>query len=301
MRKILIVLGPTAVGKTALSVQIAQEFDGHIISADSIQVYKGLDIISGKEKDSYGNIPVSLLDIASPLAPFNISDYITHLKKVLSGNNSHLPIVTGGSAFYISALINNVDTVDIRPDQKLRKSLEFLSVEELRLKLQEINSKKLESMNNSDRNNSRRLIRAIEISSMYKVDSSRNDKSVLENFSIKIIGLTADTSILDERVDVRVGQRIKQGALNEAKDLFAQYDLLAPQVKTASGYKQLFEHLSGMYTLEVGIEKWKIAEHQNVRKQMTWFKKMKNIDWFNIQEAGWEEKAKKLVSDWFTT
>lgn len=294
-------LGPTAVGKTALSVKIAKEFSGYIISSDSIQIYKNLDIISGKDTDSYGNIPVSLLDIVSPFTPFNISDYLVHFKEALHSNNSYFPIVVGGSAFYLSALINNVDTVDIKPDENLRASLEQLSVEELQLKLRECDPEKLESMNNSDRNNSRRLIRAIEVADKNYESRIMNNESMLGGFDVKIIGLTADAEILDKRVDDRVMQRIEQGAVDEAKELFKKYDLLAPQIKTASGYKQLFEYLMGMYTLEVGIQKWKIAEHQNVRKQMTWFKKFKNVNWLDISDDKYEEKAKILISNWLTT
>lgn len=296
MRKILIVLGPTAVGKTALSVNIAKEFDGYILSADSVQVYKGLDIISGKEKNSYGDVPVFLLDIISPLSPFNISDYITHFKQTILDDKSNLPIITGGSAFYLSALLNGVETVDIKPDENLREVLEKLSVTELQNKLQECDPNKLESMNNSDRNNPRRLIRAIEISQDKSLEVKK--ENMLENFNVKIVGLTSDAEILDRRVDARVTQRMEQGALNEAKDLFAEYDSLASQVKTASGYAQLFSYLKGEVSLTDAIEKWKIAEHQNVRKQLTWFKKFKNVEWFHIQNEGYQEEIIKLVSEW---
>lgn len=302
MRKIIIILGPTAVGKTALSVRLSKEFQGQIISADSIQVYKGLDIVSGKDKDLYGSIPVSLLDIVTPLTPFNISDYFRFFHDAFSAIPSNmLPIITGGSAYYINALLHPIDSANIKPDEKLRFELEKFSVKELQDRLRKLNPDKFNSINTSDRNNPRRLIRAIEVYSSNVVVSSTDHKSVLDGFDVKIIGLQASQEIIYKRIDQRVEERLRQGALGEATALFENYDNLAPQVKTASGYKQLFEHLMGIYSLEVAVEKWKTAEHQNVKKQMTWFKKFKNVNWLDIADEKYAEKAENLISNWLNS
>ncbi len=288
MRKIYIIVGPTAVGKTALAVRFAKRTKGIILSADSVQVYKNLDIISGKDKDSYGSLPVFLLDIVSPQTSFNVSDYLKEFSNTLSSiPEDATPIVVGGTGFYISALLNSYETVDIKPDVALRKKLEQLSVAELQTQLEKLDSQRFLKMNNSDKNNPRRLIRAIEVVNLKP--KTHKTKSVLEGYNVEIIGLTALQKELHERIDERVDKRIKQGAIDEANELFKNYDELAPQIKTASGYKQLFEYLQGKENLEQAIEKWKLAEYNNAKKQMTWFKKITQ-NWFDITTPHIEER-----------
>ncbi|MBP7832602.1 MAG: tRNA (adenosine(37)-N6)-dimethylallyltransferase MiaA [Candidatus Levybacteria bacterium] len=293
MRKIVCVLGPTAVGKTALSVQIAEKYNGVMLSVDSIQVYNKLDIISGKDLDSLGNIPLKLVDLVSPLTPYNVSDYVSDFKKELDSDLQKLPILVGGTGFYISALLNPIETKDIKPNIVLRRELNPLTTSELQGMLKVLNAEKFLSMNNSDKNNPRRLIRAIEIEkSEYPKEIN---ESPLRNFEILIIGLRADKKTLDARINKRVDERVKHGALKEAESLFHDYDNLVPQVKQASGYKQLFEYFQGKINLEEAIEKWKTAEHQNAKKQLTWFKKKKNIEWFDIESGNFEAQVLQKV------
>lgn len=293
MRKLVIVVGPTGVGKTALALKIAEKYSGVLFSADSIQVYKGLDIISGKDKDTLGNTSLRLIDIVSPQTPFSISDYIHSFEKEIKVQSENLPIVVGGTGFYVSALLSPIETKDIKPNTALRKELSTLTTLELQGILKVLNTDKFLSMNNSDKNNPRRLIRAIEIEKSGNIIEI--NESPLQNFEILIIGLTADKNILNSRIDNRVDERLKQGALDEAKALFADYKNLAPQIKHASGYKHLFEYMQGKYGFEEAIEKWKTAEHQNAKKQMTWFKKQENINWFDIENADFEAKIMKKV------
>ncbi len=120
-------------------------------------------------------------------------------------------------------------------------------------------------------------------------------EDLFEDFEIYIIGLFADKKLIDAIIDERVDERMSSGALKEAKDLFENYESLAPQIKLASGYRQLFEYLQGKSNLETAIKTWKIAEHQNAKKQMTWFRKQMNIEWFDIEQVDFEAKIMNKV------
>lgn len=297
MKKALCVLGPTAVGKTALSLFIAPYIQGVLFSADSVQVYRGLDIISGKDKNSYKDTPVKLLDISSPEYSFNVSDYLKKFKQDLKSLDSNMiPIIVGGTGFYISALLNGVETSEIKPDLKLRKFLEQKDILELQKILEKKNPEKFSHMNHSDRNNPRRLVRAIEISENKK--SYLKEESVLNTYDVCIIGLELPRETLNEKINERVEKRIEEGALEEMKVLFDNYENLSPQVKRANGYKQLFEYKLGRKTLDESIKSWEIAEHQNAKKQMTFFKKMNNITWFNPSVTS-QDEILAYVQEWY--
>lgn len=297
MKKILCIIGPTAVGKTALSVSAVSKINGILFSADSIQVYKSLDIISGKDKDTLKNTSYALIDIVSPFYTFNVSDYLKELQKVLEAlPHEQTPVIVGGTGFYVLSLLEGVETVNTQPDEKLRKKLSTFSTLELQEYLKKIHPEKLESMNNSDRNNPRRLVRAIEVAQ--NVESIRNGSKALEGFDILIVGLTCRKDLLNSRIDKRVEERIKQGALFEAKNLYKDYEKLAPQIKRANGYRQLFGYLQNEYSLGQAVEKWKIAEHQNAKKQMTFFKKIKDVQWFDIETVQIPEIL-HYIEEWY--
>ncbi|MGE5041566.1 MAG: tRNA (adenosine(37)-N6)-dimethylallyltransferase MiaA [Candidatus Levyibacteriota bacterium] len=299
MKKILVIIGPTAVGKTALSVSIASQISGVILSADSIQVYKGLDIISGKDLDTLKNTPYFLIDVVSPNHPFSVSDYLREFENVLGPLNKN-PIIVGGTGFYVLSLLEGIGTVDIKPDKSLREKLGVLSVIELQELLGKENPEKLEEMNNSDRNNPRRLVRAIEVANAKNMEHGmlHVEKNLLNGYEVKVIGLELNREKLNQRIDKRVDERLEQGALEEAKLLFEEYNLLAPQIKQANGYKQLFAYLKGEINLNNAIENWKTAEHQNAKKQMTFFKKIKNVTWFDVEIAG-SDKILKYIREWY--
>lgn len=300
MKKALFILGLTATGKTALGIYLAKKLGGVIFSADSIQTYIGLDIISGKDLATLKNTKVHLLDVVSPHESFNVSDFLKEFEKKLKEvDKNKLPIIVGGTAFYISALVSKVQTVHIPPNTKLRKKFENYSVQELQRELEIIDYTKFQSMNNSDRNNPRRLVRAIEIAENRNYESrSMNNGGLLDNFDVKIIGLFARKEVLRKKIGERVNSRMREGAVEEARNLFKQYEALAPQIKTASGYKQLFSYLGNELSLKQAVETWKIAEIQNAKKQMTFFKKIKGIKWFNVSNKDFLQKVEEYAQAW---
>lgn len=321
MKKVLSIVGPTGVGKTALSFYLSDKISSIILSADSIQVYKGLDIISGKDlpgnarfvevseiisnKDftvgyyDFNKSPIFLLDIASPIYNFNVSDFATLGNSILNyiHKKGKLPMVVGGTGFYVQSLFENIKTINIAPDKELRGKLGQKEIPELQNILEKINKKHFDLMNNSDRNNPQRLVRAIEIFQLPLRDSH---VSVLNNkYDVLTVGLECARETLKKRIDRRVRSRLEQGALNEAKLLSNSYERLSPSIKTANGYRQLFEYLMDKMVLERAIEKWKISEYRHAKNQMTYFKKYMNVIWFDIEKTGFEKKVAECVLSWY--
>lgn len=321
MRKRLVfIVGPTASGKTDLAVKIGQTVNSQLINADSRQVYKRLDIISGKditpnsqffdlsEKFSFKTysigyyllqeIPLYLLDVVEPTYEFSVHDYVKLAPTVIEyvEKQNSVPIIVGGSGFYIKALLDGIETVDIPQNKELRESLDKLSVEELQELLKQENREKLDKMNNSDRNNKRRLVRAIEISKHVGVQPLEGVEPLI-HYEKLVIGLAGDREFIKSRIDARVEKRVEQGALKEAEGLFKNYESLSDQVKTGSGYQGLFEYLNGNCSLEQAIQNWKYAEYSIAKKQMTWFKKDDRIQWINIQEDDFDNQTISLIKN----
>lgn len=319
MRKAIVIVGPTGIGKTELALSIAPKINGEIVSADSVQVYKKLDIISGKEIPSnasfhtikkissdkfnvgyylFNHVPIYLLDVVPPTYEFNVSDYIRLAIPTIDHINdkNKLVVLVGGTGYYIKTLIDGSDTLFIPPNQQFRANVNILSVEELRTLLSERNPQRLQHMNESDRKNKRRLIRALEVA-MYKEENPKDFKpQKLNNFDALFIGLTVSSEILRMRINKRVEKRLRQGALEEAKELFVQYFELSEQVKRADGYHALFEFLLGKINIETAIENWKTEDYHHAKNQMTWFSKDKRIKWFDIEDSDFSKNVDAYIA-----
>lgn len=297
MKKAIFIVGPTAVGKTSLAVKINHKISSLLISADSIQVYRGADIISGKDHPK--DVKIELVDIFPPTESFSVRDFVDRVNLLAKKSElkQKIPIIVGGTGMYIKSLFTNIETINIKPDEQLRSKLGDLSIEELQQKLRNLDALKFGDMNNSDKNNSRRLIRAIEVA--LGPSSSRRSQKKATFFlqeDVLIIGLTTPSQDLRKRIEMRVEERIKAGALDEAKKLFKIYEKLSPQLKAANGYRQMFEFLQGKISWEAAIEHWITADYQHSNAQMTYFKKLSNIEWFEIDKKGFEDKIFKLVN-----
>lgn len=310
MNKLLIICGSTAVGKTDLAIRIAKKYDGEIISADSRHVYKGMDIVTGKDipinsklkirnselniinhKLSIGfrlkeNIPIWLIDIVAPEYIFNVAEYNTVAQKVIQllWKQKKLPIVVGGSGLYVQSLIHPFETISVPPNEKLRKSIQSKNIEQLTQVLRGLDNRKWNKMNASDRQNPRRLTRSIEIA-MYRKENKQKVGKKDWYPDICVVGLLMDQKVLYKKIDERVEKRIQQGAFQEAEFLQKEGFTKEFPSMTAVGYTQL----NSDDTYEMKVNKWKFAEHAYARRQMTWFRKMlKNI-----------EKKKKIIAKWF--
>lgn len=304
--KLLIICGPTATGKTALAVKLAKKFNGEVISADSRQVYRGMDIGTGKDlPHRLEGIPIWLYDVAEPDQLFSAADYYRLAWRVIEDiwQRRKLPILVGGTGFYIKVVVEGIGSLGISPDWKLRKQLSNLAIEDLRKKLKELSLEGWEIMNESDRQNPRRLIRAIEIAS--KIGSSKlKVKSYNTKLKIKsclFLGLTASHKALYARIDKRVERQMKMGAEGEVEKLLKKYRWENSVLQVTLGYQEWRPYFEKKSTREEVIERWKYDEHAYARRQMTWFKKEKRINWFDITQKEWENKVEKLISDWYTS
>jgi tRNA dimethylallyltransferase len=303
--KTVFIVGPTGVGKTSLAFGIARKFNGALISADSVQVYKGLDIVSGKDlpKTATKNgvnpsfyidrgIPIFLLDVVELTSSFSLHDFYNLATKNLETViiDGKLPIVVGGTGLYVETLLNGFEKSS-EPDLALRIKLEKLSVSELQ-KLLPKSSLKL--LNESDRNNPRRLVRKIE---QLKYDLQPRTYNLQPKQESLIIGLTCNREVLKHRIDERVDARLKNGALKEVEELFANYKNLSDQVKNANGYKQLFAYFKKEIDLQEAIYRWKISEYRHAKNQMTWFRKYGRVEWYDIEKENFKEEIEKKIRD----
>lgn len=314
MQKLLVICGATATGKTAIGVQLAKIFDGEILSADSRQVYKGLDCISGKDITkgqlpvvidnlvtyTIENISLWLYDLVNIYEECSVSVYARAAKKAISiitQRNRKLPIVVGGTGLYISSLIKSIDTIDIPRNAVLRKELEKEDVDTLKTRLKKIDSQKLISMNHSDLFNPRRLIRAIEVG-LWK-ETHDTLKIVESSFDVLYIGLKSEEVSQRGRIRQRVIDRMNFCAVQEAEKLVNVIDKKMPSYSTL-GLSLLFRYLQGDLTKEKVIDLWTKDECAYAKRQETWFRKEKDIVWFDIANAQFKHSIEKLVGEWYT-
>lgn len=282
-KKIIVILGPTCSGKSDLAVRIAKKFNGEVISADSRQVYKGMDIGTGKiTKKEMRGVPHHLLDVASPKSKFTVVQYRNMAQGAIGRilKKGRVPIICGGAAFYIYALIDGIIIPKVKPDWRLRQKLEKLSTDELLKKLEKLDPRRAQ---NIERQNRRRLIRALEIIIKTKKPVPTLEKKPLP-YLVLIIGIKKSPAKLKEAIHKRLVKRLKQGMIAEVKNLFQSgiswkrledfgleyrwlVRYLRSELKNISFQKTVF-----FLQLQKDIERFS-------KRQMTWFKRDERIFW----------------------
>lgn len=318
-KKILCILGPSATGKTDLGLKLAKKFKGELVCCDSRQVYQGLDIGSGKlptfEKVQdiqkkighwiINGIKIWLYDIANPRTQYTVADYISDAQKTIEKilSQGQLPIIVGGTGFYLKALLYGIATLNFSVDENLRNTLSKLNLVELQEYLKKVNFQKWEGMNESDKKNPRRLIRAIEIASA-KIDAKDNNtEGLVDKYDILKIGLNTKREDLYKSVDNRVVERIKQGMIKEAEDLLTQGLSLDRLDSLGLEYGVLADYLRGKIKNidDKGglIENLQNKIHGYIRRQLTWFKKERDVFWFDIAKSDTPKKVEILISKWY--
>lgn len=280
--KAIAIIGPTASGKTALAVALAEEFDGEIISADSRQIYRGMDIGTAKPTaQEMRAIPHHLIDIKDPNEEYTAAEYkrdaIAAMREIIS--RGKLPIIAGGTGLYVSTVIHNFDIPHVEPNPALRKQLE----DEIVLKGPGEAFKKLVSLDPEaayivDPKNPRRIVRALEVAlaTGKPFTASRLKNNPL--FRTCMIGLAPDAATLRARIDRRVDQMMADGLLHEVKQLVLRYGASCKPLD-AIGYRELMSNLEGRSTLSDAIALIKTDTRQYARRQMQWFKKEPNVHW----------------------
>jgi len=279
MNKLLIILGPTASGKSDLAIKIAKLFNGEIISADSRQVYKEMNI--GTAKPSKGNIRYHLLDIIEPDKRFSAAQYKELACKAIKDiqNRNKLPILCGGTGLYISSIIEDWQFPEVPPQEKLRKELEEESIKQLFKIYQKLDTEGAKSI---DKKNKRRLIRAIEVCKANNKPFWQQRKSSKSLFDTLLIGIELPKKELKERIAKRIKKMIKIGLETEIKILKDKYGRI-PSLQTI-GYQEWKEYFNNKINKKEVQDLIELHTVQYSKRQMTWFKKMKNIQWIEKPE-----------------
>lgn len=313
------ILGSTSTGKTDVALKLAKDFNGELVSCDSRQVYKGLDIGTGKlptelkiENFKFkieqgkgwwkiGGVRIWMYDVIDYKKQYTVYDYVKEANKVIDGilKRGKLPIIVGGTGLYLRALTQGLSNLTIPLDLKLRKDLEKLSLLQLQEKLQKLSSSKWEKMNSSDRQNPRRLIRYIEIALLSCIIAPVAGL-ISTKADILRIGLIAPRGILYKRIDERVISRIEQGMIDEAEKLHRKGLSFKRMKQLGLEYGILADFLEGKISNKeelIKVLQGKI--HGYARRQETWFKKEKEVNWFNITKDGWAGKLEKMIRSWY--
>lgn len=287
-KKILAVVGPTASGKTALAVKLAKKYDGEIVSADSMQIYKGMDIASAKPtEDEKEGIPHHLMGFLEPTEEFSVSDYVklasdTIDQIIVRGN---LPIVCGGSGLYIRSLLNNISFSDEERNDELRAELNERYINEGgEVLLKELAEFDPESAARLDPSNSKRIVRAIEIyhtTGITMTEQIARSRLVPSHYDVIAIGLTfSDRAKLYERINDRVDRMMEAGLLEETERFYS--DKKSITASAAIGYKELKPYLEGRMSLEAAVEKLKMETRRYAKRQLTWFRRDEYIKWIEV-------------------
>lgn len=306
-KPLIVIGGPTATGKTDLALSLCQKFNGEIISADSRQVYKNLDIGSGKIKSGYkvekfegkwivNGIPIHLYDVSPPNFQYTVADFVRDAKRVIRGiwQKDRLPFLVGGTGFYINALTSAIETLGILPNPKVRKEYEKKSAEELLELLQNLDPKKASSLNESDRQNPRRLIRAIEILLSKKITVNREPITV----NYLILGLTAPKEVLFRRIDEWLGIRMRKGLIKEVETLLQKGVSKSWLYDLGLEYRFVSQYLLGKLNKKDMINHLQNAIHNFAKRQLTWFKKDKRVIRFDITEKNYKLAVEKRIKKW---
>ena len=296
---IIALLGPTATGKTALSVHIANEFLGEIVSCDSVAVYKGFDIGSAKPtKEEREKALFHLVDFADPKTPYNVGEFQEDAHRVIDDiiKRGRLPILSGGSGLYAQAALEGIDKIPPIPPE-IREKVNSLIEKDYQGAVEKFVEIDPVRAGECDLKNPRRVAKALEIyyttgkapSVVYK-ENKKDERPPYMCFC-----LTAERDLLIERINKRVDLMVKAGLFEEVRNLLNCGIPKDCQPMSSIGYKECVEFFEGKYTKEEAIEKIKIATRQFAKRQRTWFRGMKNVLWVDINDTNIiKEKIKTL-------
>lgn len=305
---LIAVVGPTASGKTGLGIYLAKKLNGEVVSADSMQIYKGMDIATAKPDEAEKNgIVHHLMDFLEPTETFSVAEYVKMAHKVIADIHARekIPIIVGGTGLYINSLLNNINFDSAAANDNIRKRLQLkLEAEGIDALLQELSIYDRESAERlSKEKNSKRIIRALEIflsSGKTMTEHLKLSKQTPSPYNAVIIGLTCnDREKLYDRINQRVDVMMEKGLLNEAKK-YRNLDISQTAVK-AIGYKELEPYFTGDKTLDEALEKLKMETRRYAKRQLTWFRRNEKINWIYTDECINKEeifdKAIKIVNE----
>ena len=302
MKKIplIILTGPTAVGKTDLSIKLSKSLNAEIISADSMQIYKYMDIGSAKvTKEEMDGVIHYMIDEVTPDVPFSVSEFQMRSEKYIEEINKKGKnvLITGGTGLYLNSLIYNMDFAKSNANNEIREKLEQELAENgidyMHEKLRGLDE---EAANRIHKNNTKRVIRAIEVCmSGQKMNDFSKDLRYNEKYKPIIIVLNRDREVLYQRINKRVDIMLENGLLDEVKELLKMgytKDMISMQ---GIGYKEMIKYLDGEYTYDEAIEIIKRDSRRYAKRQLTWFKRYQDAKWFDLDEYQNKEKLEEDI------
>lgn len=300
-QKVIVLIGPTAVGKTKTSVELAKRLNGEIISGDSMQIYKTMDIGTAKvKKEEMQGIPHFLIDIKEPQEAYSVAEFQQDVRNKIDEITSRgrVPIIVGGTGLYIQSVLYDYQFSESGKDEEIRLRLEKRSqeigVEKLHQELNEIDPK---SAANIHPNNVRRVIRALEIFyTTGKTMSEYQDTQQPEPlYDIALIGLTMEREMLYERINLRVDLMMEEGLLREVRTLYNN-EIRDCQSIQAIGYKELYAYFDGKVTLEQAVNDLKQNSRRYAKRQLTWFRNKMDVTWFDMTDGDFEQKLSQIFT-----
>lgn len=293
MKKVIVITGPTGVGKTKFSIELAKELNTEIINGDAYQIYKYMNIGTAKptEAEKQG-IPHHLMDFLDPLESFSICDYQKLVRDKIEEfhNKEMIPIITGGSGLYIDSVLYDYRFTEDARNTEDEKKYDHLSNEELHNILRTLNP---ESADKIHPNNRKRVLRAIELAESGTNNEDRNQKHN-KMYDFLLIFLNDDREVLYERINNRVDEMIANGLLEEVKSLYP--DKLSNQAVKAIGYQEIYDYLDNKISLEEAINLIKQHSRNYAKRQMTWYRNRENVQEVFINVNNLEETKNKLIN-----
>ena len=302
--KVVFIVGPTASGKTSLSLEIAKRFDGEIISADSMQIYNGIHIASAApDEDEKQGIPHHLIEFLEADSTFSVADFVLLARKKIDEiiSRGKLPIVVGGTGLYIDSLVDNIEFIEEKTDYELRSKLEAhmdeIGAEAMLKELSKFDKTASEKLHP---NNRRRIIRAFEVylsTGKTITEQNINSKNRKADFDSLIIGINfSDREKLYDRINKRVDIMLEKGLLNEANSTFKKGN--GNGCFQAIGHKELYKYFENECSLEESVENLKRQTRRYAKRQITWFGRDERINWiYPDTQNNYLEKAFKLVNE----
>lgn len=297
--KLIVIGGPTAVGKTSISVKLAKELNAEIISADSMQIYKFMDIGSAKvTKEEMHGIEHHMIDVVDPWENFSVAEYKENAERIIKDiiSRGKTPIMVGGTGLYIDSIICNYTFTEVEKDEEYRTYLEALAKEKgneyIFNKLVEVDA---EAASKLHANNLKRVIRALEVYkltgkpfSQYQIDDK--DKYQIP-YDLDYYVLTMDRQLLYDRINKRVDIMLESGLLDEVRELLNMGCTSHMQSMKGIGYKELFYYLEGKSTFDEAIDMIKQGSRNYAKRQLTWFRKDPRINWIDRDELQLEDEV----------
>ncbi len=288
--KVIVICGPTASGKTALSIELAKKINGEIISSDSMQIYKDMTIGTAKPTvEEMQGIKHYLIDFVSPDERYSVADYKKDAKKAIKEiiEKGKTPIIVGGTGLYVDSLIYEIEYPNIEFDEQYRESLEKQveekGLEELYKKAKEIDPQAIEKISKNDKKRILRILEIYHATGKNKTEQEKESRKKEVEYDYKVYALNWDREKLYERIDKRVDIMIEQGLIEEVKKVYNKYEKF-PTAMQGLGYKEVVQYLENELTKEEMIEKIKQETRRYAKRQLTWFRKNKQTIWLNAQD-----------------